>query len=542
MLRNLLLTVMAVLPLAAQEKLVETIEVRVVNVDVVVTDRDGKPVSGLTRNDFEILEERRAQTITHFYEVRGGAPVETAKAADAPPVLHPRSFILFIDNRSMHPVLLRRVGAELTRLVDTQMKPGDRATVASWTDSLTIHTPLTGDKDALRAAIETVSKSGSAASTSSESQRVQQQCTRSLNHALTGRMLMRMAYEECIADARIEAQRLTTLSRLILNAVNVVMTTVAGVDGKKVLVMAGTELPVRPGHDIYQWANTQFGRYMTGFDAAIQQPRDEEQAQRDMLKQLARSANAQGVTLYMLSVLMPTDTYGAKSATGTDGAGDFLRAINTDVSHETLAKLTGGAALPLAGVEKMLDTLRSDLDSYYSLGYQPAGDVKGERAITVRAKNRAYTVRARQTYAQKSLDEQAADRVVANIYTPARENEWPVQVRTGEPRVLDKGVWSVPIEIVAPATLTLLPQGNELAGGFTVFVAVGNSQGMLSTTFRQPNGIRIKNEEEAGFRNEPLVFTATLTVREGENLISVGLLDQVANTMGFARTTVTATR
>ena len=73
---------------AAHAQVVESIEVRVTSVDVVVTDRDGKPVTGLTKDDFEILEDKRPQKITNFYEVRGGESVQameqTTQAAPAP--------------------------------------------------------------------------------------------------------------------------------------------------------------------------------------------------------------------------------------------------------------------------------------------------------------------------------------------------------------------------------------------------------------------------------------------------------------------------
>ena len=534
----LVVLVLAVLPLFAQEKLVESIEVRVVNLDVVVTDRDGKPVPGLTAKDFEILEDKRPQTITNFYEVRGGAPAATTEPA-AP--MRPRSFLLFIENRAMHPVLRRHVTAELKKFIDTQLRPGDKASVISWNLALSIEAPLTTDKAALHAALDKVAESGTPASTKSDFARVQQRCTRNLEMARSGRMLMRMAYEDCIGDARIEAQRLTTFSRMVLNALDVTMATVAGVEGKKVLVMAGTELPVKPGLDMFQWANGLFSPYMRGFDAAIQRPADEEKTQRELLETLGRSANAHGVTLYLLSVLMPTDTMSATSATGiTDNGGELLRSTNTEAAHETLAKLTGGTAEPVSRLNQMLATIDRDLGAYYSLGYRPASGGKGDRPITVRAKNRAYTVRARQTYAPKTFDDQMTDRVVANIFTPAPDDQWKAELRAGTPQLVEKGRYSVPIEIIAPATVTLLPQGNELAGGFTVFVAVGNPQGMLSTTFKQPNSIRIKAAEEAGFRNEPLVFTATLTLKEGENLLSVGVLDQVSNAVGFARGTVVA--
>ena len=44
----------------------ETLEVRVIDVDVIVTDRSGKPVTGLTRDDFELFENGKRKEITNF--------------------------------------------------------------------------------------------------------------------------------------------------------------------------------------------------------------------------------------------------------------------------------------------------------------------------------------------------------------------------------------------------------------------------------------------------------------------------------------------
>src|SRR5947199_3131789 len=84
----------------------ETIEVRVVNVDVVVRDRAGKPVSGLTKNDFEIFANGQKREITNLYEVRapGVAPTSAAAAEAAPPPstpavtpveIRPRNIVIF---------------------------------------------------------------------------------------------------------------------------------------------------------------------------------------------------------------------------------------------------------------------------------------------------------------------------------------------------------------------------------------------------------------------------------------------------------------
>src|SRR6476619_1628444 len=61
----------------------ESIDVRVVNVDVTVMSRQG-PVRGLTRDDFEIREDGKLQTITNFYTSDETRPVTTAVASQPP--------------------------------------------------------------------------------------------------------------------------------------------------------------------------------------------------------------------------------------------------------------------------------------------------------------------------------------------------------------------------------------------------------------------------------------------------------------------------
>src|SRR5216683_3342492 len=117
---------LAATPLLAQQppqptelpKLVENIDVRVINVDVVVTDKKGKPVTGLTKEDFELYENRVPKTISNFYEVEGskalnavvtteaGKPLPTPvvqQAKEEIPDTLRRRIIFFIDNLSLMP-------------------------------------------------------------------------------------------------------------------------------------------------------------------------------------------------------------------------------------------------------------------------------------------------------------------------------------------------------------------------------------------------------------------------------------------------------
>jgi hypothetical protein len=98
----------------------------------------------------------------------------------------------------------------------------------------------------------------------------------------------------------------------------------------------------------------------------------------------------------------------------------------------------------------------------------------------------------------------------------------------------------VPIEVLMAPILTLLPQGNDVAGGYEVYISVGNESGALSDMFHHAQGVRMAKGEEAAFRVKPIVFTASLTVRGGENLLSLGVMDRVTNEAGFARTEIVA--
>lgn len=75
-------------PLVAQDTVSDSgatlrLNSRAVLVDVIVTDRDGKPVTGLTKDAFRVTEQGKPQSIAYFEEHRGLSP-EQAKRAEVP--------------------------------------------------------------------------------------------------------------------------------------------------------------------------------------------------------------------------------------------------------------------------------------------------------------------------------------------------------------------------------------------------------------------------------------------------------------------------
>ncbi|MYF05689.1 MAG: hypothetical protein F4230_12255 [Holophagales bacterium] len=77
------LVLMGAVGLAQQEDLPavfsEVIDVRVVNIEVVVTDRDGNRVHGLTASDFELLVDGEPTPIDYLVSIAEGRALETAE-------------------------------------------------------------------------------------------------------------------------------------------------------------------------------------------------------------------------------------------------------------------------------------------------------------------------------------------------------------------------------------------------------------------------------------------------------------------------------
>src|SRR5262249_35007144 len=139
----------------------------------------------------------------------------------------------------------------------------------------------------------------------------------------------------------------------------------------------------------------------------------------------------------------------------------------------------------------------------------------------------------------KSTDDQMSDRVTANLYNDGMPADWAISVRTGRP-IPDGGAFRVPVQVVLPSTITLIPQGESLVGGFTLYFVVGTSDGKTSDIMRRPQDLRISPALEAKVREKPMTFNTAIRVKGGESFLSVGIIDQLSGTTGFARAKILA--
>ncbi len=144
----------------------DVIEVNVVNVDVTATDDKGRPVSGLKKGDFELLEDGKAVAVSNFETVTAaaaGAPVTgPASAAAASPASPPSpddalNLVVFFDNFNLRPPHRARVLRQLHEFLARQLGPADRVMVVSYDGGGPhVRVPFTGDPAAIAAGLKTL--------------------------------------------------------------------------------------------------------------------------------------------------------------------------------------------------------------------------------------------------------------------------------------------------------------------------------------------------------------------------------------------------
>ena len=107
-----------------------------VEVDVVVQDKEGRFVPGLTIDDLAVLEDGRPQQIQQFYLVSntGGSVMPTGATSTTPDLNDPRGrrlFVFLFDEAHLSNESLMRLKVGVERFLNTQFKPGDFAGIYS---------------------------------------------------------------------------------------------------------------------------------------------------------------------------------------------------------------------------------------------------------------------------------------------------------------------------------------------------------------------------------------------------------------------------
>lgn len=535
------------------QNLAESIEVRVVNVDVVVRDRAGKPVTGLTKADFEIYENGQKREITNLSEIHatsGTAVPATAPsqpssvpAAPEPAVeIRPRNIVMFVDNYSMQPFRRDKVLQSLRKFVDEQLRPQDLVMLVLCTQQVKVITPFTNDRKAIEQGVASIKQVVSASSNRVSSlDQLKRLVAENIDAAKEGKLTWKDAYNQSLGNVDSFVEQDIFGARNTLTALGQVTAALAGLEGRNVVVFAGAHLPEHPGAELYQWLYTSFSPYMVSLTPGTETLSGKTGSmQHYSIEEAAKQASANNVALYIIDASDSRDTVSAENNTAVDQVEKFTAFTSTAMAYQTLARISGGMALMNSdNFDSAFQTLAADLNSYYSLGFKPANSTGDAlRKIVVKMKNPEYHFRARETYLPKApvtLDEMST-RVIANIYTMDARNSWEIHLKPGTPEK-NGAEYRVPFELSIAPTITLLPKDADLEGNFAVYVVVGNGTG-TSKVSRNVHAVKVPTDAEDDFREKPMTYKAAIMMTPGDNTLSVCIVDQASNNAGFARAKV----
>lgn len=532
-------------PSNSMPKLTERVDINVINVDVVVTDKKGNPVPGLTKDDFQLFENGVPKTITNFYEVEGQKPVATAAAANAKPAPASaprpdevpenmrRRIIFYIDNLSLAPFNRNRVFKDMKQFAKDAMRPGiDEAMIATFNRSMKVRTPFTRDPQLIQQTLDIIAgESGLGVAGRSNSRDV------------INRIKDAQNYDEAISAARSYAEEVNHDLRTSVDSLNALMSTLAGIEGKKILVLTTEGFPMQPGREMfYQVDETSREKGWQGQSTLLEGMQFDANSQ---IQSVAKAANANGITMYAihaggLAASMEGST--AENNQPTSYTVTSTALSNSTESLQLIAEETGGlAAINTNNFARAFQNIERDLDAYYSLGYRSGTErVDRQRSLTVRVKNKNYIVRSRRAFVEKSTYAEMSDRVIANLLYKTKANDLHIVVKVGQPQA-SEDLFKVPVEVQIPMeSLTLLPQGEEYMGGFTLFVVVGNKDGDMSDVAQKSHQVHVPAADYAKIKGKYYAYALDLMMEPGLNKISVGVVDDVSNTSGFDRQQVIA--
>jgi len=359
------------------------IETELVQIDLVVTDKQGKIVKNLKREDFQVFDNGKPQTITHFSvgtatrqanwirtESKSGNKTAPALPTAPPPAAIDvgRYLVLAVDDIHLKAGNLLLAKQTLNKFIDRQLGASDQVAVITTSGQVGMFQQFTNNREALHRAVDRLSAATRKATndfdipriTPYQAELIEDGDRDALEIAVQELMVKqnldrRMATTASQTRARMIIQENNSLSNATLSTIENTVRDLRGLSGRKVLVLMSD------------------GFLLGGQRNGIQYD----------IRRITDAATRAGVVIYSLDarglMAMP-ETMDASSPGffGTGAlAGARMRIESASIEAErdgmfALAEDTGGKAIfnnndLNLGLQKILD----DTESYYLLAFEP---------------------------------------------------------------------------------------------------------------------------------------------------------------------------
>lgn len=554
-------------PLAAQDdrgdlaRFFEAIDVRVVELEVVVLDRDGLPVAGLGRDDFEVAADGRPVPIAHF-----AAHSETGPASAPPPSageqaapeaaavepLEPVTWLVFVDPTRLRAARRNAVLGEVGEFLAGALGPGDRSLVASFDGhGLRLASRLSDDPHAALDALDAVARSPVALSTldeqsaglrreinaadplsinvTADKEQIRRDDVDGLELRGGTRALAASLLRQIEALGELEAQR----TRAALEALGGLLALASGLEGRIGLLLVGAGYDSNVVDNLYRLWDSRFSELDLRSRAGLLGAREHEVA--EAYARLLATLPASRTTIFTIATgeaagLDVVDVAGAGTALG---AGSAAAAASSEgrVTLAGLADATGGrtfAAGPDLGAR--LEAALEQLLTYYAIGValdeQPTGPIRFE--VRVRGEGRRAVHRTRRAFT--GAEDQAAAAAISQLLGSAAAGESSLAVEVGAPgERLRGGEQVVPVTLSVPlAALTLSPDREVHRGALGYYLAVERPDGTIVRLEPRRLDFDVPNAQLQAALAESVAFRLELALPPGASRLGVAVLDRAS--------------
>jgi VWFA-related protein len=565
-----LLVVTSAMPGAQQKPappiVIETVQVNIVNVEIVVTDREGRPIPGLGSEDFELFEDGKPVQITNFYAAVEGRPAPPPGATPAPeapevaaqvPEAQALGLVFFIDNANLTISRRTAIFEQVRSLLRQGLQTGAaQVLLATSGGAVRIRQPFTSDEQALLAVVERLEHEVGEARGSSERNPLLTRLmggaamptTGAEGGASGGRGTVSQDFDiqnalslrESVRAAAEEAYQQT---RVTVNALTQFVDSLAGLPGRKALVYVGEGVPMRPGEALLQEWEAAFRSYDPTFNAVAEASRYTVNRE---FGEMLRRANSARVTFYCVDGSPDSGSTGVsaeRASMTADPSSAIMSANNLRQSLESMAGATGGRTLA-AGPDLAATLARTvaDFQTYYSLGYAAPhiGDGKYHE-IKVRVKREGARTRYREGYLDRIPDDRTAERNLSALLFGTVSNPLGLAV-TVAPAEKQKGdTFMVTLSVTVPlGNLVFLPREEVHEGSVSLWMATKDADDRLSVPGKRTFPVRIPNDQLQSALGQLGSFTFQMLVKKGPQQVAVTLRDELSQTDSTAVASFTA--
>lgn len=540
----------------------ESVEVRLLELDVVVVDRDGEPVDGLAAADFEILADGAPVEIAGFdahQEVgvgAAGAPPEAgATTSPTPASARPSetiTWLVHVDQSRLRTSRRNAILRQLREFLEAGLRPGDRAMVANWDgDALRVVGRLSADRQGTLDALEQIASSsarsspleGAAASIRTE---INNAAPLSINIAPDKEERRRrpdLNSDELRPGTRVAAENLLrqidalsdleiARARSALGGLRDLLALAAGVDGRVGLLLVGGGYDSNVADGLYRMWESRFSSLDPHARVGVLGSRAHE-VQEEFNRLLSSLANG-SVTIFTIGA---TETEGL-DVVDTSGAGTALRggSAATDTGAEAamtlagLADATGGRTFGAgARLAEQLGAALRHLTTYYTLGVHPGEGVSDPR-LEVRVRRDGLRALHRVRAPRLASEDLAAADAISALLESGSVTSPGLAIESGAPVATDREkARAVPITIRVPlADLALAPDGEVHRGSLAYHLAVERPDGAFVRLEPRTLDFEVATSELADALGRSIGFRLDVAFGAGEHWLGVAVVDRAS--------------